>query len=62
MLYYFGKVLQIGKLSFSDIGLLRDILSDPINGELGELLDFSGVDFSFVDEASSEEYLDVMYN
>jgi hypothetical protein len=62
MPYYFGKVLQIGKLPFSDIGLLREMLSDPINGELGELLDFSGVDFSFVDEASSEGYQDVAYN
>jgi hypothetical protein len=32
------------------------MLSDPINGELGELLDFSGVEFHFEDEASLEGY------
>ena len=57
--YYYGKPIEVGKLTYVEIAQLKEMMSDPINGELGELLDFTGIELRSGVEPSSEGYQDV---
>jgi hypothetical protein len=54
---YFGKPIEISKLTDQEIRQLRSLLHDPVNDELNNILDFR-----FEDESISDEDLDVSPN
>ena len=62
--FYHGRPTQIENLTYSEIGQLRDMLKDPMDGELAELLDFTGFRevFGLEDKPCSEGDLDVTFD
>ena len=55
--YYFGKPIELNKISDGEIRQLKRYLEDPINDKLDRILNFR-----FEDESSVDDNLDMSLN